>query len=94
MTPCGEEVVRTPEEVPRGGFNPKDTPEAIHSVGNPAPTRYLEAYDEPSANIILVGSDGVGLRVHDYYLKAARSVRSSASFHSDLTYHMQQPVLP
>lgn len=65
MTPFGEELVRAPSEVPRVGVTPIDTPEAIHFVGNPAPTRYQEAYDEPSANIILVGSDGVGLRVHN-----------------------------
>lgn len=36
------------------------------------PTRFLDGYDDPSADVILVGSDRVGLRVKDYYLKAAR----------------------
>lgn len=33
---------------------------------------YLEGFDDPSAQIVLQGSDGVALRVHDYYLKASR----------------------
>jgi hypothetical protein len=30
------------------------------------------AYDDPSANVIFISSDGIGFRVEDYYLRAAR----------------------
>jgi hypothetical protein len=33
---------------------------------------YVEGFDDPSANVVLMGSDKVALRVHDYFLKAAR----------------------
>jgi hypothetical protein len=37
-----------------------------------SPTIYVEGYESPEAKIVLMGTDNVGLRVHDYYLKAAR----------------------
>lgn len=42
--------------------------------GNAAPVdvTYMEGFDDASANVVLMGSDKVALRVHDYYLKAAR----------------------
>jgi hypothetical protein len=40
--------------------------------GAPSNVTYIEGFDDPSANVVLMGSDKIGLRVHDYYLKAAR----------------------
>jgi hypothetical protein len=33
---------------------------------------YIEGFDDPNANVVLMGSDKIALRVHDYFLKAAR----------------------
>jgi hypothetical protein len=33
---------------------------------------YAKGFDDPNANVILMGSDNIALRVHDYFLKAAR----------------------
>lgn len=33
---------------------------------------YLAGFDAPEAGVVLMGTDGLALRVHDYYLKAAR----------------------
>jgi hypothetical protein len=41
----------------------------------PAARVYLEGFDDPTAQVVLHGSDGVALRVHDYYLKASRLAR-------------------
>ncbi|KAJ9106390.1 hypothetical protein QFC21_001536 [Naganishia friedmannii] len=37
-------------------------------------SEYVEGFDDPSANVVLIGSDMKALRVHDYYLKASRWV--------------------
>jgi hypothetical protein len=38
----------------------------------PQDVTYMEGFDDSSANVVLMGSDKVALRVHDYFLKAAR----------------------
>lgn len=47
-------------------FTEETTPEDVPS------TTYLEGFESPAAGVVLMGTDDVGLRVHDYYLKAAR----------------------
>ncbi|KAJ9103614.1 hypothetical protein QFC20_004770 [Naganishia adeliensis] len=73
ITPPGGERLHTPSRTPspHRRETPLRTPEPAGTVATPVPTRFLEGYDEPSANVVLVGSDGVGLKVHDCYLKAA-----------------------
>lgn len=39
---------------------------------DPSNVTYMEGFDDPSANVVLMGLDKVALRVHDYYLKASR----------------------
>jgi hypothetical protein len=37
-----------------------------------AEVTYVDGFDDPSANVILIGKGKKALRVHDYFLKAAR----------------------
>jgi hypothetical protein len=48
------------------------SPDSIDGRMAPQDVRYVEGFDDPSANVVLMASDKVALRVHDYYLKAAR----------------------
>jgi hypothetical protein len=43
-----------------------------------SPISYVEGYDDPKANVVFVCSNKKAMRVHDYYLKAERSVLHSA----------------
>lgn len=38
---------------------------------------YVKGFDDPCADVVLVSSDKKALRIHDYYLKAARRVQSN-----------------
>jgi hypothetical protein len=38
----------------------------------PSDVTYVDGFDDPNANVVLMGTDMIALRVHDYFLKAAR----------------------
>jgi hypothetical protein len=37
-----------------------------------SPIPYVEGYDDPDANVVIVCFDKKAMRVHDYYLQAER----------------------
>lgn len=65
ITPPGGERLHIPSRTPSPHRRQTRlrTPEPAGTAANPVPTQFLEGYDEPSANVVLVGSDGVGLGV-------------------------------
>jgi hypothetical protein len=50
------------------------TPPAERAIPAVEILSFVTGYNDPCANVVIVSSDQIGLRVHDYYLKAARYV--------------------
>lgn len=63
-------------------FEPGDSFLSTPTRELPIPTletlKFVDGYDLPSANVVLVSSDTKGLRIHDYHLKSARYVSAVA----------------
>jgi hypothetical protein len=50
------------------------------TIPDPAKTEYYKGYDDPTADMVLDGSEGRGeIRVHSYLLKAHRYVNLSSA---------------
>jgi hypothetical protein len=51
-------------------------PVLIHTMFNMSGVTYVEGYDDPGANVLIVCSNHKAFRIHDYFLNAERSVRA------------------
>lgn len=61
----------------------KPKPVSVQTVFNMSGVTYVEGYDDPGANVVIVCSNQKAFRIHDYFLKAERSVRPGKPFGSE-----------